>query len=106
MRVAPIGLYFEDKRYSADEIDMKGAETAALTHGHSLGYIPAAGLVHIIQLVSHNGDIKILEAVEDMKKAIARQFANDKHLQEFLNLIDNAIELSKDEHIDDLKAIR
>lgn len=106
MRVAPIGLYFENKRYSADEIDMIGAETAALTHGHSLGYIPAAGLVHIIQLVSHNGDITILEAVEDMKKAIARQFANDKHLQEFLNLIDNAIELSKDEHIDDLKAIR
>lgn len=106
MRVAPIGLYFEDKKYSVDEIDMIGAETAALTHGHSLGYIPAAGLVHIVQLVSHNGDITILEAVEDMKKAIARQFANDKYLKEFLKLIDNAIELSKDEYIDDLEAIR
>lgn len=106
MRVAPIGLYFEDKRYSADEIDMIGAETAALTHGHSLGYIPAAGLVHIIHLVSHNDDMTILEAVEDMKRAIARQFANDKHLREFLKLIDSAIELSKDEYIDDLEAIR
>lgn len=106
MRVAPIGLYFEDKGYSADEIDMIGAETAALTHGHSLGYIPAAGLVHIIHLVSHNDDITVLEAVEDMKKAISRQFANDDHLHEFLKLIDSAIELSENEHIDDLEAIR
>lgn len=106
MRVAPIGLYFEDKGYSADEIDMIGAETAALTHGHSLGYIPAAGLVHIIHLVSHNDDITVLEAVEDMKKAISRQFANDDHLHEFLKLIDSAIELSENEHLDDLEAIR
>ena len=106
MRVAPIGLYFEGKGYSADEIDMIGAETAALTHGHSLGYIPAAGLVHIIHLVSHNDDITVLEAVEDMKKAISRQFANDDHLHEFLKLIDSAIELSENEHIDDLEAIR
>ena len=42
MRVAPIGLYFEGKRYSVSEIDRIGAETAALTHGHELGYIPAS----------------------------------------------------------------
>lgn len=106
MRVAPIGLYFDGKRYSVDEIDMMGAETAALTHGHSLGYIPAAGLVHIIHLVSHNDEMTMLEAVEDMKRAIARQFANDKHLQKFLKLIDTAIELSENKHIDDLDAIR
>lgn len=38
MRVAPIGLYFEDKNYTIDEIDMIGAEAAAITHGHELGY--------------------------------------------------------------------
>lgn len=106
MRVAPIGLYFEGKKYSIDEIDRIGAETAALTHGHSLGYIPAAGLVHIIHLVAHNEDVTILKAIKDMKRAVAHQFANDKHLNEFLELIDKAIALSKDEYIDDLEAIR
>ncbi len=42
MRVAPIGLYFGDKPISIDEVDKIGAEAAALTHGHSLGYIPSA----------------------------------------------------------------
>ena len=106
MRVAPVGLYFEGKGYSIEEIDMMGAETAALTHGHSLGYIPAAGLVHIIHLLSHNDDITIPEAVEDMKKTVARLFAGDKHLQEFLKLIDRAMDLSKAEDIEDPDAVR
>ena len=106
MRVAPIGLYFEGKRYSLDEIDKIGAETAALTHGHSLGYIPAAALVHIIHLIAHSDEISMYDAVEDMKRAIDHQFENDKHLDELLKLIDKAIELSKDENIDDLEAIR
>ena len=70
MRVAPIGLYFEGKRYSVSEIDKIGAETAALTHGHELGYIPAAALVHILHILSHNEDVKMLDAVLDMKKAL------------------------------------
>ncbi len=106
MRVAPIGLYFEGKNYSVEMIDRIGAETAAITHGHSLGYIPAAGLVHIIHLVAHNDDISMLDAVEDMKNSIAHQFAEDKHLQKFLKLIDKAIELATNEDIDDLDAIR
>jgi ADP-ribosylglycohydrolase len=47
MRVAPIGLYFcehEDESL----ITMLGAKTAAITHGHPLGYIPAATLTNII----------------------------------------------------------
>ena len=105
MRVAPIGLYFETKRRTIDEIDMIGAETAAITHGHELGYIPAAGLVHIVQSLSHNEDISLLDAVLDMKEALRRQFTNRKHLSEQIDLIDKAIALSK-ENIDDLEAIR
>ena len=105
MRVAPIGLYFEPVRRSLDEIDMIGAEAAAITHGHELGYIPAAGLVHIIQLLSHNEDISLMDAVIDMKEALQRQFPNRKHLEKQIYLINKAIELSK-EDIDDLDAIR
>lgn len=104
MRVAPIGLYFEGKNYTNDEIDRIGAETAAITHGHELGYIPAAALVHIIHLVSHNDDITLLNAVLDAKEALLKQFAGKKHLNEQIKLIDKAIALSK-ENIDDLEAI-
>lgn len=72
MRVAPIGLYFEGRSYTIDEIDIIGAETAAITHGHELGYIPAAALVHIIHLISHHDDITLLDAVLDMKEAIRK----------------------------------
>ncbi len=106
MRVAPIGLYFEDKRYSIDEIDRIGAETAALTHGHSLGYIPAAGLVHILHLISHSKELTIFDAVNDMRNAIAVQYENDKHLNEFLSLMDKAIKLSQVNDISDLDAIK
>ena len=105
MRVAPIGLYFDGEFVSIERIDRIAAETAALTHGHSLGFIPAAGFAHIIQLVSHNDSITILEAVEDMKRAIAQQFASDAHLGEFLHLIEKAIVLSK-AHMDDSEAIQ
>ena len=104
MRVAPIGLYFEGKTYTNEEIDRIGAETAAITHGHELGYIPAAALVHIIHLVSHNDDITLLNAVLDTKEALFRLFAGKKHLNEQIKLIDKAIVLSK-ENIDDLEAI-
>lgn len=105
MRVAPIGLYFGGKHYTSDEIDMIGAETAALTHGHELGYIPAAALVHIIHLISHNENISLIEVVKDTKQALLRLFAGKKHLNEQIRLIDRAIELSN-KNLDDLEAIR
>lgn len=105
MRVAPVGLYFETDRRTIDKIDLIGAETAAITHGHELGYIPAAGLVHIIQLLSHNTDISVLDAVLDMKDALQRQFSDAEHLSKQIELIDRAIALSED-NINDLKAIK
>lgn len=105
MRVAPIGLYFGDKKIENYEVDMIGAETAALTHGHELGYFPAAALVHIIHLVSHNDDISLLDAVNDSILAIRRMFAPAKHLSEFIEIMEKAVKLSQ-EDIDDLDAIR
>ena len=106
MRVAPIGLYFEGKHYASDEIDMIGAEAAALTHGHELGYIPAAMLVHIIHLLAHRTDIGVKDAVEDAKKAIVRLFPKAEHLQEMITLTDKAIRFSAEKDMDDLDSIR
>lgn len=105
MRVAPIGLYFGDKKIENYDVDMIGAETAALTHGHELGYFPAAALVHIIHLVSHDDNISLLEAVNDSILAVRRMFAPAEHLSEFIGIMEKAIKLSK-EDIDDLDAIR
>ena len=105
MRVAPIGLYFGDKKIENYDVDMIGAETAALTHGHELGYFPAAALVHIIHLISHNDDISLLDAVNDSILAVRRMFAPAEHLSEFIGIMEKAIKLSK-EDIDDLDAIR
>ena len=68
MRVAPIGLYFNDRRMDIEKIDRIGAEAAAITHGHELGYIPAAALVHIIHRLSQD-DMAIDEAIQDSIEA-------------------------------------
>ena len=104
MRVAPIGLYFCDKRRKPEEIDLIGAKAAALTHGHELGYIPAAMLVHIISRISEHGNT-ILEAVKDAMCTMPAIFPDAKHMDELLALVQKAITLSE-ENMDDLDAVR
>ncbi len=104
MRVAPVGLYFGESRKPPHAVDMIGADIAALTHGHEMGYIPAAMLVHIIRLVSHNDDITLKEAVLDGMAAMKRIFTRAKHLPAFLELMEKAMELAEGNG-DDLDAI-
>ena len=105
MRVAPVGLYFGDKKYhSVEEIDRIGAEAAALTHGHPLGYIPAAALVHIIALVSHS-DMPLRSAVDDMLKAIPSEFPADRFTEYFISIISYACDLAASSRISDIEAI-
>lgn len=100
MRVAPIGLYFEP----SPSVDLMGADVAALTHGHPLGYLPAAMLVHIISLVSHNDSITLQEAVADARLSVQRLFAGTQYLSHFLSIIDRAVAFSEQD-MNDLDAI-
>ena len=98
MRVAPIGLDPVLKsRLTIEEIDMEAAEAAAITHSHSLGYIPAALLCHIIsRIVFPDGERKPLkEIVLEARDTIIRLFSEDKHLDEMVELINDAIALSE-----------
>ena len=105
MRVAPIGLYFVDKRTPIEKSDKIGAEAAAITHGHELGWLPAAALVHIIRhLAEHEGE-SILSAVQDARFTLPDVFPNAKKMDEFQALLQKAIDLSKSE-LNDLDAIR
>lgn len=113
MRVAPIGLFFDtekdgDSAETAEltgRIDRLGAMASAVTHGHELGYIPAAAFVDIIWRLSHKENISVLDAVMDMKQEMQRQFPNAVHLPEMLTLTDRAVELSQT-NISDQSAIR
>lgn len=103
MRVAPVGLYF-GKEYDLDTADHIGAQVAALTHGHPLGYIPAAALTHMIVLIVHHG-CSVEEAVAAMRTAIRNQNYDEEAIDRFLDIVRKAVDLAYDRRIDDRKAI-
>lgn len=104
MRVTPVGLYYGESHWDGMRVDLLAADIAARTHGHEMGYIPAAMLAHIVRLVSHNDEIKLKDAVLDSYTAMKRIFPFAQHLPAFLRLIDKALELAESSE-DDLKAI-
>ncbi|MDO5296952.1 MAG: ADP-ribosylglycohydrolase family protein [bacterium] len=115
MRVAPIGLWgagysakaADDKRGLIIQVaDRAGAIAAALTHGHELGYIPAAGLVHVVHLACCQPDCSLREIVLDMRLALEIDFSGQRHLPTMLKLIDKAIGLAEKNNLGDEQAIR
>ena len=105
MRVAPIGLYLCDDGYwSKSEIDMLGAEAAAITHGHELGYIPAAALVHIIHAVASGEQTDLASAAAEAVDAMPALYPEAKEMPRFVSLMRQAIELSQKD-MDDLAAV-
>ncbi|MDO5138672.1 MAG: TIGR02452 family protein [Oscillospiraceae bacterium] len=103
MRVAPLALDYKD--WDMETLDREGAEIAAITHGHSLGYMPAAVLVHIInRIIFHKESMSLKDIVIEAKASAESIFKGDKHLRELTDLIDLAVELS-DNNMRDLDNI-
>ena len=105
MRVAPLGLYYEvDDLEERKKVDRAGAEIAALTHTHPLGYIPAAILTHIISAVVYEGctygncleDI-VMEAIE----VVPDLFEDNEYNNELQMLLKKAVDLSKNTFTDE-----
>ena len=103
MRVAPIGLFYCDTIVPYEQSDMIGAEAAALTHGHDLGYIPAAALVHIVRKAAES-DILLKDAVSDSIKIMEKLFPKAEHINDFTAIMQKAIQLAESD-MDDLSAI-
>ncbi len=106
MRVAPLAVNYQWP--DIQMLDMEGAQLAAITHGHSLGYMPAAVLVHVINRIvfpPKEGPMSLKEIVVEARDTAARIFEGDPHLQELVDIIDRAIELSENDAIDDLDNI-
>ena len=101
MRVAPAGIILADL-FEAKQIAEVGAEIAALTHGHPLGYIPAAALTSMIAALHLGAEIK--EAVTDSVKLTLDMFSGAPHIGEFDSVMNFAVNLAA-ENISDLEAI-
>ncbi len=105
MRAAPVGLYYGGRHEDLEFADRVGAQVAALTHGHPLGYIPAAALTHIIALIVHY-DYSIKDAVRNARSEVCHDFDDGCYINDFIQLFDKACTLAEDASISDIEAIR
>ena len=99
MRVAPLALNYDWP--DMEQLDYEGAQIAAITHGHSLGYMPAAVLVHIInRIVFPKKEMSLREIIAEAERTAETVFRGDKHLEELVRLIDLAVRLSENQDCD------
>ena len=103
MRVAPMGLRpWGDIRV----LDWEGAQIAAVTHGHPLGYMPAAVLTHIVnRLVFPKGDMGLKDIVLEARDAVSELFAGEPFLEKLRRIIDRAVDLAEKSTERDLENI-
>lgn len=110
MRVAPVALYFpcvdSECNHLSTHVDIsvlakEGAECAAITHKHPLGYLPAALMVHIINRIVYKKsgrEMSLVEIIEEAKNNLQTIYENAPELKadiSYLNtLIDKAVLLS------------
>ena len=93
MRIAPVALIRSTG--NIESVDMEAAQIAAITHGHSLGYMPAAVLAHIIErIVFPEKEMPLEEIVIEAMRTVEALFEGDKHITELSQLVGLAVELS------------
>lgn len=106
MRVAPLGLSYGD--LGIEEVDREAAQLAAITHGNSLGYLPAAVLVHIIhRIVFPREELTLKQIVEEARDTVRKLFPEDSNMDALCRIINLAIALSenKKDDLDNIHAL-
>ena len=99
MRIAPMGLMYH--KMNTLRLDSEAAQIAAITHGNSLGYMPAAMLTHIInRIVFPKEQLTLKQIVVEALEKMMELFKGDEHLNEFADIIDLAITLSENDKTD------
>ena len=109
MRIAPLALKYrpgENFYGDIEQIDMEAAELSAITHSHSLGYMPSAVVCHIISriLCSHD-EMSLKDMVLEARDSVSKLFAGDKNLPVLVDIINRAVRLSEEADADDLDNI-
>ena len=106
MRVAPLAVNYQLK--DIKQLDMEGAQLAAITHGHSLGYMPAAVLVHVINRIVFppvGKAMTLKEIILEARDTVSSIFEGDPYLPELVDIINRAVVLSENDALDDLDNI-
>lgn len=88
MRVPPLALALYGQNISISQTALLGSKAAAITHGHELGYIPAAALTFLIAELL-NG-ISLEDAVKHISPLIISLFPMSENLNRLLMLIAQA----------------
>ena len=103
MRVAPVGLFFNDRGWDIRDVCRLGAEAGALTHGHPLGWLPGAVLVQMIHEITQNGET-VLDAACHAIHTMEEMWASVPERLPLAQLLQKAVELASTD-LDDLRAI-
>lgn len=88
MRVAPVGFL----SVSSEMCALLGAQAAALTHGHDLGWLPGALMAYMVKLLADGADMHT--AVKEGIPAIRWSFPAAKHIAAFTELMKMAVRLA------------
>ena len=106
MRVAPLAL---TRWVSTDVLLRQAAQTAAITHGHPLGYMTASVLCYIIHRVVFIEDypIDLKKIVLEAKETVCDMFKECEYTSELAYIIDQAVKLSENDEadIDNIKCL-
>lgn len=103
--VAPVGIYFDTSDKDDDtrvQVGLLGAQTAAITNGHPIGYIPAFGLAYIINDLMYSKD-SIKTSVDKLISIIKSDdvdLCNKQYEKEFLELLNKTVDLVNNNNID------
>jgi len=94
MRTAPCGMIrMPDLPDNEDAYALQGAMAGAITHGHVMGYVPAAMLADIIHMILLEDGRTLEQIVEDSVERMLRLFPYPA-TERFAGLIRLAMELS------------
>ena len=98
MRIAPVAL-----AYDADskEVAWEAALVAAITHGHPLGYMPAAVIAYVIH-ESVYGDAKktLKELILESADVIKKLFQDNPETQKLIEIIESAVACAENDRTD------
>ena len=109
MRIAPLALkYRSGENFYGDieQIDMEAAELSAITHSHSLGYMPSVVVSHIIsRILCSYDEMSLKDMVLEARDSVSKLFVGDKNLLVLVDIINRAVRLSEKADADDLDNI-
>lgn len=111
MRIAPVALKYrlgENCYGTIEDLDMIAAQLAAITHSHSLGFMPAAVINHIIsRILSDYPNMSLKEIVLEARNSVKKTFAGYPQLGDLIDIIDLAVRLSenKESDLDNIHAL-